>query len=116
MCSKNVLFNFSTFQFIKKFFVLCTHHIFTVTLARVETLTAKYSSQIKATLNTDMKETGRERKKQEDVRGHAPKHTGHHSSYTHRLIHTIQPFRAHITGSFQMHGVWVYEAHIETKS
>jgi len=27
-----------------------------------------------------------EKEKQEDVQGHAPKHTGHHSSYTHCLI------------------------------
>lgn len=31
-------------------------------IARIETLTTKYSSQIKATLNTNMKETGGERK------------------------------------------------------
>lgn len=54
--------NFSTFPSINKLFIPCTHRTVKVTYSKDRTLTTKYSSQIKATLNMDMKETGGERK------------------------------------------------------
>ncbi len=81
----------------------------TVPLARVETLTTKYSSQIKATLNTTWKKW-EEKEKQEDVQRHAPKHTGHHSSYTHTAWYTQFSLSEHTSQALfkcmECVGVW----------
>ncbi len=112
MCYGNVLFKFIQFQLIKKFFILCTHSA----LSKSRNTYNKIQFTNQSNLEHDMKEMGGERKTGRCA-GTCTQ-TRRPSQLLHTMFdkHTIQPFRAHITGSFQMHGVWVYGAHIETKS
>ncbi len=101
MCYGNVLFKFITFQFIKKLFIPCTHSA----LSKGRNTYNKIQFTNQSNLEHDMKEMGGERKTGRCAWTCSQTHRPSQLLHTHCLIHTIQPFRAHITGSFQMHGV-----------
>lgn len=107
--------NFSTFPSINKVFIPCTHRTVTVTYSKDRNTYYKIQFTNQSKLEHGHERNGRRKKNRKMCRDMLP-NTQAITALRHTVWYTIQPFREHITGSFQMHGVWVYEAHIEMKS